>query len=158
MLLWMLVWGLFWCHLGVHLGSTWGQLGVHLGSQERLQLKTPFQHLFDSISNPSWTPSWPNLEALGRLGAVLGPCISHHLSNALSNLIFNRFEIPKRPPNQSKIDQNSMPKSRSEKDLISVALRLKFKEHLMLMPKEPIFKNQQNHDVFACCLSIRLYQ
>ena len=34
-----------------------------------------------------------------------------------------------------------MPKSRSEKNLISVALRFNFEENLMLMPKEAIFKN-----------------
>ena len=73
MLLWMLVWGLFWCHLGVHLGSSWGQLGVHLGSQERLQLKTPFHCLFASMSDPSWTPSLPQLGGLGASWGGLGP-------------------------------------------------------------------------------------
>ena len=136
---------LFGVYFGAIWGSIWGQVGVNLGSIWGPKSDFNLRPLFNTFLTPFRTPLGPqvgpNLEALGRLGAILGPCISHHLSNALSNLILNRFRTPKRSQNQSNIDQKSMPKSRSEKDLISAALRFNFEENLMLMPKETIFKN-----------------
>ena len=145
MLLWMLVWIRFWGSFGglsgVKLGSTWGPFGVHLGSQERLHLKTPFQHLFDSISDPSWTPSWPQLGGLWASWGGLGPLYFPSSFQCFVKPYFESISDPKRPQNQSKFYQKSMPKSRSEKGLISIALRFNFEENLMLMPKEAIFKN-----------------
>ena len=73
---WGLVWDTFWGLFGFHLGSFWGPCGVRLGVQERLQHKTLFGPPSDlprkALGPPLGPQVGPMLEALERLGALLG--------------------------------------------------------------------------------------
>ena len=77
--------GSIWLLFGVHLGSIWGpfarimpayvqkvHLRVQMGVQERFQHKTPFDLLGNGLGPPLGPQVGPMLEALERLGALLG--------------------------------------------------------------------------------------
>ena len=134
-------------------GPIWGQVGVNLGSSWGSKSDSSLRPLFNTFLTPFRTPLGPQvgpkLEALGRLGAILGPFICDDISNTFSNPILDRFWTPKRPQNRSKIDEKSMPKLRSEKGLISASLSFNFEENVMLMPNRPIFNKHAKTQCFC---------
>ena len=94
---------LFGVYFGAIWGSIWGQVGVNLGSiwgpKSDFNLRPLFNTFLTPFRNPLGPQVGPNLEALGRLGAVLGPFISDLVSNTFSSLILDRFQTPNRPQN-----------------------------------------------------------
>ena len=76
-------------------GPIWGQVGVKLGSSWGSKSDSSLRPLFNTFLTPFRTPLGPQvgpkLEALGRLGAILGPFISDGISNIFSNQFWIDF-------------------------------------------------------------------
>ena len=101
------------------------------------------------------TPSWTQV---GPFKPIFRPSFSDHLSNSISDFILDRFRTPNQPQNQSKINQQILPKSTYKQVLFQLPLRSNFEDNLLFKQNGRCSKIVPKPYVFVCFLDIRSCQ